>query len=208
MEDIDKAHDILSGPCILEEFIPFDFEVSAVVVRSEDSYTLLPIGRNVHKRGVLDLCIVPAEISEELRAKIERETLAFMEGCGYYGILTIEYFIKGDKVIFNEMAPRPHNSGHYTIEGCSASQFSELVNFLVGEPLEGAQLSADNVIMKNILGEDFVVAQQIAAEDHPNCYVHLYGKSECKSGRKMGHITFVGLSEAEYMNTWASRFSD
>ncbi|MFR9651506.1 MAG: 5-(carboxyamino)imidazole ribonucleotide synthase, partial [Rikenellaceae bacterium] len=180
MDDLDKAREVLAVPCILEEFISFDFEVSAVVVRSEQSYTLFPIGRNIHKRGVLDLCVVPAEISESLRAKIERETLAFMEGCGYYGIITIEYFVKGDEVIFNEMAPRPHNSGHYTIEGCSGSQFSELVNFLVDRPLRGAELVAESVIMKNILGEDFEVAKAIAEENHPNCYVHLYGKEECK----------------------------
>ncbi len=212
VEDIEKARDILSVPCILEEFVTFDFEVSAVVVRSESGHTLFPIGRNIHKRGVLDLCIVPAEISAELYAKIERETLAFMEGCGYYGILTIEYFIKGDEVIFNEMAPRPHNSGHYTIEGCSASQFSELVNFLAEKPLEGAKLVGESVIMKNILGEDFAVAQQIAAEceagEHAGCYVHLYGKSECKPGRKMGHITFVGMSEAEYREKWQDRFGE
>ncbi len=205
-EDIEDAIALLSVPCILEEFVDFDFELSTVVVRNEEGYTLFPIGRNVHRRGVLDLCIVPAEISHELQYKIEKQTINFMEQSGYYGILAIEYFVKGNRVIFNEMAPRPHNSGHYTIEGSTSSQFSELVRFLIDEPLQGAALRGESVIMKNILGEDFAQAQEISAEDHDGVFVHLYGKSECKVGRKMAHITFVGLSEAEYRERWASRF--
>ncbi|MFI3248983.1 MAG: 5-(carboxyamino)imidazole ribonucleotide synthase [Rikenellaceae bacterium] len=206
LDDIEEALDLLSVPCILEEFVDFDFEVSTVVVRADDGYTLFPIGRNIHRRGVLDLCIVPAEISHELHKIIERQTIEFMEKRGYYGILAIEYFVKGNKVIFNEMAPRPHNSGHYTIEGSSSSQFSELVRFLIDEPLQGAVLNAESVIMKNILGEDYEEAQKVAQESHEGVYVHDYGKSECKKGRKMAHITYVGLSEAEYRKEWASRF--
>lgn len=205
-DDIEEALELLSVPCILEEFVKFDYEVSTVVVRSESGYTLFPVGRNVHRRGVLDLCLVPAELSEAMHNKIEKQTISFMESRGYYGILAIEYFVRGDKVIFNEMAPRPHNSGHYTIEGCTASQFSELVRFLVGEPLQGATLNGGSVIMKNILGEDCAEAQKIASEGHEGVYVHDYGKNECKNGRKMAHITYVGLTEAEYRAKWAGRF--
>ncbi len=213
MEDVAEAMKIIEVPSILEEFVKFDFEVSTVVVRSESDAVVFPIGRNIHKRGVLDLCVVPAAISDDLRQKVERQSIEFMERCGYYGILAIEYFVKGDEVIFNEMAPRPHNSGHYTIEGCKGgSQFTELVRYLVGEPFAKVELAADMVIMKNILGEDMEAAKQIAAEcergEHEGVYVHLYGKSECKVGRKMGHITFVGLSETEYMEKWAERFVD
>ncbi len=205
-DDLEEAISLLSVPCILEEFVNFDFEVSTVVVRSAQGYTMFPIGRNIHRRGVLDLCIVPAEISTELQKSIEKQTIDFMKQRGYYGILAIEYFVKGGKVIFNEMAPRPHNSGHYTIEGSSSSQFSELVRFLIDEPLQGATLNAESVIMKNILGEDFAEAEKIAAEEHEGVFVHLYGKSECKPGRKMAHITYVGLSEAEYREKWAAQF--
>ncbi len=205
-DDIEEALELLSVPCILEEFVKFDFEVSTVVVRSNEGYTMFPIGRNIHRRGVLDLSIVPAEISKELHTKIEKQTLEFMTKRGYYGILAIEYFVKGNKVIFNEMAPRPHNSGHYTIEGSSSSQFSELVRFLVDEPLQGATLNSDGVIMKNILGEDYAEALKVAEELHEGVYVHNYGKSECKNGRKMAHITYVGMSESEYREKWATRF--
>ncbi len=212
-EDVEQAAAMVEVPSILEEFVNFDFEVSTVVVRSEGDAVIFPIGRNIHKRGVLDLSIVPAPITDDLRRRIEQQSVAFMEKCGYYGILAIEYFVKGDEVIFNEMAPRPHNSGHYTIEGCvGGSQFSELVRYLVGEPFAEVGLAADSVIMKNILGEDMAEAVRIAEEcergEHEGCYVHLYGKSECKVGRKMGHITFVGMSEAEFAAKWAPRFAD
>ncbi len=210
-EDIAAAADLLSVPCVLEEFISFDYEVSTVVVRSEDSSTIFPVGQNIHKRGVLDLSIVPApKLSEELRVKIEQMSEEFMQRCGYFGILAIEYFVRGSEVLFNEMAPRPHNSGHYTIEGCTESQFSELVRFLTDEPLRGAKLVDRSVIMKNILGEDYEVSKTIEAEcergEHPEAYVHIYGKSECKPGRKMAHITYVGVGESDFNRGWAPRF--
>ncbi len=210
-EDVAAAADLLRVPCVLEEFITFDYEVSSVVVRSEEGVTIFPVGQNVHRRGVLDLSIVPApRLSAEMRERIEKLSVAFMEGCGYYGILAIEYFVRGEEVLFNEMAPRPHNSGHYTIEGCGESQFSELVRFLVGEPLKGAELVADSVVMKNILGEDYAVSQRIEEEcergEHEGTHVHIYGKTECKAGRKMAHITYVGMDEAGFNKGWAPRF--
>ncbi len=214
-EDVASAADLLSVPSILEEFITFDYEVSTVVVRSRESMTIFPVGQNIHRRGVLDLSIVPApKLSKVLRERIEQQSLAFMERCGYYGILAIEYFVRGEEVLFNEMAPRPHNSGHYTIEGCNESQFSELVKFLVDEPLtgtKGVKLMGRSVVMKNILGEDYAESQRVEAEcargEHPDTYVHIYGKSECKAGRKMAHITFVGMNKSGYSKGWAPRFT-
>ncbi len=204
--DFDKGAALTAVPCILEGFIDFDFEVSTIIVRGKEDITLFPIGRNIHRDGILDLCVVPAELSEELSDKIKAQSKRFMEECGYEGILAIEYFVKGNDVIFNEMAPRPHNSGHYTIEGTSASQFSELVRYLLDMPLEGAQIVGESVILKNILGEDMLTAEQILSEGHAGVYVHLYGKSECKPKRKMGHITFVGLTLEEYNEKWRDRF--
>ncbi|MFI3277698.1 MAG: 5-(carboxyamino)imidazole ribonucleotide synthase [Rikenellaceae bacterium] len=204
--DFDKGAALTAVPCILEGFIDFDFEVSTIMVRGREDISLFPIGRNIHRGGILDLCVVPAELSEELSDKIKTQSKRFMEECGYEGILAIEYFVKGDDVIFNEMAPRPHNSGHYTIEGTSVSQFSELVRYLLNMPLEGAEIVGESVILKNILGEDMPSAEQIAREGHEGVYVHLYGKSECKPKRKMGHITFVGLTLEEYNERWRDRF--
>ncbi len=208
-DDIEEALGLLSVPCILEEFISYDYEVSTVVVRAKDgSYTLFPVGQNVHKRGVLDLSIVPADMSSEMYKRIEQQTIHFMEQRGYYGILAIEYFVRGRDIIFNEMAPRPHNSGHYTIEGSTSSQFSELVRFLIDEPLEGAELVGDAVVMKNILGEDYEAAQAVGREEHSGVYLHDYGKSECKAGRKMAHITYVGVTREEFEAEWSARFAE
>ncbi|MFI3332032.1 MAG: 5-(carboxyamino)imidazole ribonucleotide synthase [Rikenellaceae bacterium] len=205
-EDIEKAFGLLSAPCILEEFIDFDFEISTITVRGDEKSVVFPMGRNVHRQGILDLSIVPAEISEELRTKIEEQSKRFMEECDYRGILTIEYFVRGEEVIFNEMAPRPHNSGHYTIEGCTTSQFREFTRYLLDMPLEEPKLVAPT-IMKNILGEDLGVAEHIIEEGAPEgCFVHLYGKEESRPKRKMGHITFVGMTQERYAEEWADKF--
>ncbi len=205
VEDIEKGEALLSVPCIVEEFIAFDFEISTIIVRGDQNSVVFPMGRNVHRQGILDLSIVPAEISEVLRVKIEEQSKRFMEECDYRGILTIEYFVRGEEVIFNEMAPRPHNSGHYTIEGSTTSQFKELVRYLLDMPLEEPRLVAPT-IMKNILGEDLEAAKRIEAEGIEGCYVHLYGKEVSKPKRKMGHITYVGLSEEEYRQRWQGCF--
>ena len=163
------------------------------------------MGRNVHRDGILDLCFVPAEMSAELLGRMKRLSAEFMRRCGYEGILAIEYFIRDGEFYFNEMAPRPHNSGHYTIEGCTTNQFRELARYLLGLPLEEPRLVAPTV-MKNILGQDLEAAQRIAAEDHDGVYVHIYGKTESRPKRKMGHITFVGMTPERYDREWRDRF--
>lgn len=207
-EDIVRAVPMLSVPCILEEFVPFDYEASIVMVSDGERVVHFPIGRNVHREGILDLCFVSAaEMDDDLRERMTRSAKEFMLRCGYKGILAIEFFVRGDRFYFNEMAPRPHNSGHYTIEGCSTNQFRELVRFLVGMPLEEPRLTAPTV-MKNILGQDLEAAEQVAAEKHSGVYVHLYGKTESRPKRKMGHITFVGMTPEEYARDWSGRFAE
>ena len=207
-KDIARAEALCAVPCILEGFVDFDFEVSVVAVRSAQEMTIFPVGRNIHRGGILDLCIVPAELSAQLQNKIEAQCHRFMSESDYYGILAIELFVKGEEILFNEMAPRPHNSGHYTIEGTKTNQFRELCRFLLDMPLEDAKLVGQAVIMKNILGEDMDSAEEIASEKHKGVYVHLYGKNECKPKRKMGHITFVGLTLEEYNAEWRERFKE
>ncbi|MBP9960107.1 MAG: ATP-grasp domain-containing protein, partial [Tidjanibacter sp.] len=157
---------------------------------------------------------VPApRMDDAVRARLVEQSEAFMRRCGYTGILAIEYFVKGGELYFNEMAPRPHNSGHYTIEGCTTNQFRELCRYLLGEPLQEPRLVAPTV-MKNILGEDLAAAEAVAAETgaegaqspEEGVYVHLYGKSVSKPKRKMGHITFVGMTAGEYDARWRGRF--
>lgn len=242
-KDIEPAAQMLHVPCILEAFVPFDYECSVIMVSDGNRTIHFPIGRNVHKGGILDLCIVPAEtlygtgsdgeiVPNGLCARITDACARFMEGCGYRGILAIELFIKGDEFIFNEMAPRPHNSGHYTIEGCTSSQYAELCRFLLGKPLEQPRLLGPTV-MKNILGQDLeatwkiidiahaghwrepekVRVSNIARRDNAYCgeagngvFVHVYGKTESRPRRKMAHITYLPMTEKRYMEEWADKF--
>ena len=203
--DIERALPLLSVPCILEEFIPFDSEASIVMVADKEHVVSFPVGRNIHRDGILDLSIVPAAADAEVLARMKAQSEHFMRSCGYEGILAIEYFIRGGEIYFNEMAPRPHNSGHYTIERCTTNQFRELVRYLVGEPLQEPRLVAPTV-MKNILGQDLEAARAVEREGRPDVYVHIYGKTESRPKRKMGHITFVGLTGEGYAREWADRF--
>ena len=107
--DIAGALPLLAVPCILEEFVPFDSEASIVMVADGERVVSFPVGRNVHRAGILDLCIVPAEVDSGVLARMKAQSERFMRDCGYRGILAIEYFIKGGEIYFNEMAPRPHN---------------------------------------------------------------------------------------------------
>lgn len=204
-EDILRALPMLTVPCILEEFVPFDFEASIVMVSDGRQVVSFPVGRNVHRDGILDLCFVPAEMSDELLGRMKQLSAEFMRRCGYEGILAIEYFVRDGEFYFNEMAPRPHNSGHYTIEGCTTNQFRELVRYLLGMPLEKPRLVAPTV-MKNILGQDLEEARRIAAEGHEGVCVHIYGKTESRPKRKMGHITFVEMTPERYEREWSDRF--
>lgn len=205
-EDIEKAVELLSVPCIVEQFVKFDLEVSVIMVNDGKRVISFPVGRNIHRDGILDLCIVPAcGVKPETLERIRRTGEEFMKRCGYLGILAIELFVKGDEFYFNEMAPRPHNSGHYTIEGCRTNQFRELVKFLMGMELEEGELVAPT-LMKNILGQDLEEARKVEQEGADGVYVHLYGKRLSLPKRKMGHITFVGMSAEEYEEKYAARF--
>lgn len=239
-KDIEKAADLLHVPCILEAFVPFDYECSVIMVRDGKNTIHFPIGRNVHKGGILDLCIVPAEtlytgekpVPTELCSRIVNACEHFMEGCDYKGILAIELFIKGNDFVFNEMAPRPHNSGHYTIEGCTSSQYDELCNFLLGKTLTQPRLVCPT-IMKNILGQDLEATWKIidrahaeywtnpaegavsntAKRDNAYCgeagngvFVHIYGKTVSRPKRKMAHITYVPMTLTKFEKDWADKF--
>lgn len=229
-KDIEKAAELLHVPCILEAFVPFDYECSAIMVRDGQKTIHFPIGRNIHKGGILDLCIVPAGTA--LEPEIVDACEKFMEGCDYKGILAIELFIKGNDFVFNEMAPRPHNSGHYTIEGCTSSQYTELCHFLLGKTLEQPELVAPTV-MKNILGQDLEAAWKIIDTAHAEhwqnpaavpvsntakggkaycgeagkgVFVHIYGKTESRPKRKMAHITYVPMTQELFEKNWESKF--
>ena len=202
-KDIEKVNPYLKGEGILEEFIKYDFETSIILIRSKDKTISFPMGINKHKNGILDLCIIDEALP--VFDWIKQASIRFMERAKYYGILTIEFFVKGDEFYFNEMAPRPHNSGHYTIEGCNVSQYSELAKFLLDLPLETPKLKS-KTIMKNILGFDYENMKKL--ENSDKVHIHDYHKSEVREKRKMAHITFTDTSIDEYNLKYKKLFSE
>lgn len=199
--EADLAQVKLAPEGILEAYLDFDYEASIIMVRDQNKTVHLPMTINKHKDGILDLAIADRE--KPIFKKIVEASYKFMERANYYGILTIEYFIKGDKFYFNEMAPRPHNSGHYSIEGATYSQYDLLVNYLTGVALEEPKLKAP-CVMKNILGFDYEAFCNLKAE--PNIYLHDYHKKEVREKRKMAHVTFYNLTLEEYNEKYKKLF--
>ena len=177
------------APSVLESFVRFSAEFSILLCRTGEGETVLwDAPRNVHDHGILERCIIPA--GEELRAHVaEAEALArrIADTLGHVGLLAIEFFAAEDGAVFNEMAPRVHNSGHWTIEGAVTSQFENHIRAICGLPLGSTALAAREVRMENLIGDDALRWREIVAD--PAAHLHLYGKGEPRSGRKMGHVT-------------------
>lgn len=176
-------------PCLLEGLLPLAQEVSVVLARNRDGQiAFFPLAENHHRDGILDTSIVPARVPEALADQARGMAARIAAGLDYVGTLAVEFFILDDgRIVFNEMAPRPHNSGHYTLDACLTDQFQQQVRALCGLPLgDPRQLSP--VVMVNILGD---IWQPVPAWDkllaHPGVQLHLYGKAEARAGRKMGH---------------------
>lgn len=186
-----------SESCVLEKRISLKCELSAVVARGADGAgRSFPIAENRHRNGILDVSIVPARVSPELAGRAEQWALAIAENLEYCGVLAVEFFVtESGALLVNEMAPRPHNSGHYTIDACATSQFEQQVRTLCGLTLGDTRLLAP-VVMVNLLGEAWQHGQPqwervfIA----PEAKLHLYGKHEARDGRKMGHYTMLGAT--------------
>lgn len=175
---------------ILEGFVDFAFEASILVAGNGVDYVTFPIVRNEHRNNILHMTIAPAEVSDDV-AKAARElALRLADGFKLAGILAIELFVteNGD-VIVNELAPRPHNSGHYTIEACSFDQFDAHVRGICGWPLEQPQLLKP-AVMVNVLGQHVEPTRALIA-DHPEWNIHDYCKASVRHDRKMGHITVL-----------------
>ena len=189
------AYNEFSGrELMVEEFVPYVKEVSIIVARNDQEITFYPVAENNHQDSILISSIIPANISEEIDTKIRDIAKKVVEVLNDYGIFCIEFFVdaKGN-VLVNEIAPRPHNSGHYSIEGCITSQYEQLVRVITGMPLGSVKLRRP-CAMYNILGSDEVNGQYCIDGVHQvqsleDCYFHLYGKSETKYLKKIGHIT-------------------
>lgn len=187
------------GHCIIEEWITFDKEISVIFTRSESGdIAFFPISENEHKNHILYKTTVPAKVEEGVRFKAYEAARTLAEKMDIVGTFAIEMFVRGEAIYLNEMAPRPHNSGHYSIEGCSISQFAQHIRAICGLPLAPVRLLMPTAMI-NILGEDMERALNVVASS-PEASVHLYGKVEAKEKRKMGHITFMAETEEKLIH--------
>jgi 5-(carboxyamino)imidazole ribonucleotide synthase len=173
---------------ILEAFVDFACEISVIVARGRNgAWATYPPVENQHSHHILDTTIAPARIAVEIAMRAEGVARHIAERLDLVGVLAVEMFVRpGGEVLVNELAPRPHNSGHWTIDGCVTSQFEQLVRALCGLPLGSVDHHSD-AVMQNLLGHDVERWRQALAD--PFAKLHLYGKHEIQPGRKMGHIT-------------------
>jgi 5-(carboxyamino)imidazole ribonucleotide synthase len=188
----DEAADVLAvvgaESSILEGFVDFTCEVSVMVARGQDgNIATWPVVENRHVNHILDTTIAPADVSPAVAAKAEDIARRIAGEICLVGVMGVEMFVTGNgDVLVNEMAPRPHNSGHWTIDACYTSQFEQLVRIVCGLPLGSTDRHSD-AVMKNLIGDEADAWPEILAE--PGAYLHLYGKAESRAGRKMGHVT-------------------
>ena len=191
-------------PCVLEKRMDLDFEVSALVVRGyDDAVVAYPVSQNIHRDGILYTSTVPApSLKPEQEKKIIGAAKALIRKIDYVGVLCVEFFVlKSGDIVANEIAPRPHNSGHYTMDACVSSQFEQQVRSMARLPLGDTRLLAP-VSMLNLLGDLWYEGREDKPREpawdkvlsHPDAKLHLYGKSDPRMGRKMGHINCLGES--------------
>lgn len=177
--------------CVLEKKIDLELEISAIVARNTEGQSVCyPIIENQHRNGILHMSIVPARVDGVLAEKAQQQAIALAEALDYTGILAVEFFVSSEgELLFNEMAPRPHNSGHYTKDACVTSQFEQQVRMMCGlEPGDTRLISP--VVMVNMLG-DLWEPDWASLLSHPEIKLHLYGKKQARPGRKMGHFNVL-----------------
>ena len=192
-------------PCVLEKMLPLELECSVIVARGRDGQMVnFPVQRNLHREGILAVTeVYEGHLPADLQQQAVTAARAIAEGVNYVGVLCVEFFVLQDgSLVVNEMAPRPHNSGHYTLDACDQSQFDLQVRTLAGLPLtQPRQHSA--AIMLNLLGDVWLDANNTlrmpdwaAVLALPGTHLHLYGKTEARTARKMGHLNVTGTSPA------------
>ena len=210
IEDIELTKPLFThGVCIAEAFVPFTKEISVIVQRNGNGETYcLPVGENIHKHHILHETIVSARVTDEILTQATKAAEQIADHLQLVGTLAVEMFVlEDDSIIINELAPRPHNSGHYSLEACNISQFHQHVRAICGWPLRKPVLHKPSV-MVNVLGEH-VAPLSNAITKHPNWSIHLYGKEEAKTKRKMGQVTILTndinetLTEIKQSGIWS-----
>lgn len=174
---------------ILEKFCPFDSEISVMVARSKNGEISAyePLS-NIHKNGILDISIYPAKISKALQIKAQKLAKKIAKEIDLVGILAVEMFVIGDELLVNELAPRPHNSGHFSMDAAVTSQFEQLIRAITGLPLGSTKFHSKG-FMKNLIGDEVKNLEKF--HKNSSAKIHLYGKDKIVVGRKMGHVNIL-----------------
>jgi len=183
--------------CVLEKMLKLDYEVSVVLARDVNGHVAtFPTAENSHLNGILDISIVPARGSDAVNHQAQKLAISVAEKLQYTGVLGVEFFVCDGELLVNEIAPRPHNSGHYTLDACITNQFEQQVRVMAGLPL-GSSRQHSPAVMVNLLGDIWPDGSEPAwqlALGAPALKMHLYGKAEARAGRKMGHFTVLGTN--------------
>ncbi|HJV61506.1 MAG TPA: 5-(carboxyamino)imidazole ribonucleotide synthase [Albitalea sp.] len=197
------------APCVLEKMLPLAFEVSVIVARGADGQVVhFPLQQNLHRDGVLAVTQVPApDVDPALQRRAEQAAEHIAATLGYVGVLCVEFFVLADgALVANEMAPRPHNSGHYSLDACDVSQFDLQVRTMTGAPLVAPRLHSC-AVMLNLLGDLWLRDGRPEAPPWrevlalPGAHLHLYGKTSARPGRKMGHLTLTAATAEQARDT-------
>jgi len=181
---------VFSQKLILEKFCPFESEISVIVARSKNGETATyePL-TNIHKLGILDKSIYPAKISESLKIKAQKAAEKIADKLNLIGVLAVEFFVMNDETLLvNELAPRPHNSGHFSMDASITSQFEQLIRAISGLSLGSTQFHSEGH-MKNLIGQEVNNLEEFTK--NPRAKIHLYGKDKVAEGRKMGHVNIL-----------------
>ena len=177
------------APAVLEGFVEFSHEVSVIAARSlSGEVACFDPGENVHRDGILHTTTVPARLSSAQRTDAVLMAAKILNALDYVGVLGVELFVTAQGLIVNEIAPRVHNSGHWTQNGCTVDQFEQHIRAIIGLPLGDGSRHVD-VVMENLIGDDMERVPALLKE--PETALHLYGKAETKTGRKMGHVNRI-----------------
>ncbi len=183
---VEALRELGEAPAIAEGFVRFDREISVIAARGWSGETAVyDVPENRHANHILHTSTVPAAISDRLATEARTIGRRIIEALDYVGVIGIEMFAAGDRLVVNEIAPRVHNSGHWTMDACAVCQFEQHIRAICGWPLGSTERHSD-VVMTNLLGDDAARWAELAAE--PGAALHLYGKAEARPGRKMGHV--------------------
>lgn len=190
------------GPCLAQEFLAFEKELAVIVVGNGKDYVTFPVVETIQEKSICHYVLTPPRFSIDLQNKIKDQAIQIIKAIGGVGVFGVEFFKIGDEIIFNEIAPRTHNSGHYSIEACDYSQFDALIKLILNQPITTPKLKTPAAAMLNLLGTQNGKANfqgDEAFHQNPQGFLHLYGKEDSRIGRKMGHFTLLGQNQEQLL---------